>query len=672
MWSYNTSHATSALTTYVNSDLRSSSSQGTTTGTVIFFGATTTYSTTKISTVVSRVTASESHEIFGGSFAAQGQNSTRGLTAFSSSEATEDSQGTFPGSATVFGTTDTGSTDNLTSFRSTGSNYSTFTGAGTTTVSSLGYTGSIHGFYGGSTSSTTSATSSVLIAGTGPVFNFTSGRTTSAESWLDSAIQPDGITIPSGRTTASQTFSSTGQVFLGVVTYTNTTYSSTSSATISVSTTATRSSIFLTGTTDSATTSGTTTSFTFNTTTTTSSSDPFTTQASSTSTVNFTSYSTTVETFAPFALDTVVQALTTDWPWRITTTGSGEFSNLGTAITSTTFTDQGIVTTNAMTDTYDYSQTATSSLTFTVPIFGNSTISSTIPGTSSFTYLVALQGGVIPFTDTTTATIFNTTTTNATFTFQTFSSRTLASIVRTYIATRTPNSNASTVTTTFTGGTVSTSMSWTLPNIDSTFPVGSSSFESTFGASRTFSSTIENQITTNQFIYRGSSVGHSVTSPSPITHCAVTIGAGFQTPTQLGRGFPIGTNVAAGTDSTVAGVSTAWPTSVLTPVATDPAAVGLDGTVPQTLVWSRTTSKFGGFGWDSTATTTASATQGIHRMTTCDSTTSGTVGTTWSGTSTTYTMTDGQALTAESVPLAASRLSNSHVPFVNYSAFPVS
>lgn len=151
---------------------------------------------------------------------------------------------------------------------------------------------------------------------------------------------------------------------------------------------------------------------------------------------------------------------------------------------------------------------------------------------------------------------------------------------------------------------------------------------------------------------------------------AITIGEGWQAQS-LGRLQPIGTNLAAGTASSVSEVATIWPPSVKLAIVSSTDAVSLAGSVPTTRLNSKQTSRIGGYGWDSTAGSTASQTIGIHRITTCNGSSSGTIEKTWTPASSTLALTTGEAIAAESVPLVNSSTStNGDSRFLSYSAFP--
>lgn len=496
-------------------------------------------------------------------------------------------------------------------------------------------------------------------------------RSISSGTTVTSSIT--GQTGPAGTdtTTTIQTGSGSGSqsaVWQESFTYNSTTVTSTSTSTIQTTVTSTRQSTFPTST----STGGTVSS---------SSADTYTNSST-------TSFSATVTTYAtatlslPCIVNTIIEAATSDWAWKVTTTGTDSLDSIGESFTKTTFV-ASMLTGDSAVPTFTDVGAAASTKTWTSTTYTSTTTASTRSTTSQSTYRVAQSGSALPFTNTTrTATISYTSTVNTTLTYSSSGTRTTTFTHFPATNGSTTVTSADTVTTTWANGTSLSTYTYTRPQTNSGL-TGSNSGSGSSGSAQTTHATFTEKVTTSTSnsatasptassvtvsvsYTRDSSAGPTVPSVAD-----VTIGEGWQAGS-LGRQQSIGTNIASGTESTVSDQATIWPPSVKTPVASSSDAYAPAGSVPQTLRNVKSTSTFGGYGWVSTDGSTASQSSlGIHRITTCNSSSSGTSQKTWSPTASTVSISSGVGLAAESVPIANSTSTNNgDSQFVSFSAFP--
>jgi hypothetical protein len=446
-------------------------------------------------------------------------------------------------------------------------------------------------------------------------------------------------------------------------TYSSSSSTVTTTANGQTTATATRSSTFLSSSTTTSTTGTSTVTYTQ----TTSSSSVDTVTTSSTTTESITAESYTTGTLAlPCIIATVLEANTNEWAWRVTTTGSGKVESLGTSFTKTTYNatiDAGAVTAPTVSNTGQASAT----LTYTSTSTASSSLTSSRVTTTQSTYLVAQSGTLVPFTNTTrTATISHTRTTQTTYTYSTSATRTASFAYFSHTDATSTASFASTLTTTFSDGTSLSVLTFTRPTTTLIFFSNSIlSTTNTFQTSGTiFLRTIVSASASITY------VSQSSTSGGPPSVKAISVGEGWQAQS-LGRLQAVGTNLAVGTTSTISAAATIWPAPVRAAIVSSSDAVALSGSVPTTLTNTKATSRIGGYGWDRTVGSTATQTIGMHRITTCNSSSSGTTEKMWEQSASTFSMTEGQAIAAESVPVAGSISStNGDRQFLSFSAFP--
>jgi hypothetical protein len=191
---------------------------------------------------------------------------------------------------------------------------------------------------------------------------------------------------------------------------------------------------------------------------------------------------------------------------------------------------------------------------------------------------------------------------------------------------------------------------------------------------------------------------------------AVTIGEGYQVWPLVGRGQAFGTNFTANQSLIISQADGAFGTSLRTPeldastvafavpgfsvtsefrtsdsrahitYQTTTGTVSLTATVSITTVGAvnstlsntRSTTQFGGYGWNSTVSTTITAQSGRHRATIVDSSSWTTTDINWSSTTTSFSIAPGQAIGLQALPIARSTTSTIAAnPFLNYSRTPV-
>lgn len=484
--------------------------------------------------------------------------------------------------------------------------------------------------------------------------------TTAAPGTTTTFVPQDATSVSSASTSITSSATSS---WVDTLAYISSTSTLTTTATAQTTSMGTRSSSFLSS---STTTSGTST---ITITVTSSSVDSVTSSATTNVAATTTSYATASFSL-PAAVNTVIEMLTNEWGWTLTGTGSNRVESIGGSFTKTTFTGQGAGATFTL-NTLTQTTTDSSTRTYPSTSYASSTTASTRSTTASSTYRVAQSDAVLPFSNTTkVATVSYTTTTGTTLTFSTSSTRTGTLIHFSDTGATVTSTFTDSVTTTFAGGTSISLITYTRPTTTAFFTAMNLTTLSDNGLGSTFSVTISRLLTAVTGTATRTFSRDSFSSPTPPTVAAATIGEGWQAGS-VGRGEPIGTNLAPGTTSTISETALAWPTSVQMAVADSDAAV-IAGVVPITLTNTRTTSRAGGYGWNTTIGSTFSQTSGIHRMTTCDNSTSGTVEKTWgAGANSTYSLAWGQALAAESVPWANSTSSSGgDSQFLSFAAFP--
>lgn len=646
MWSYNSTRAMTAFTTDSSASSSTASAlRMTNVSTQSGTGSQTHGSTT--GTISNNFTSSFSASYFGGDFSYTA--ATQGVT-FGTSES------------------DLGLGPVFTSFVSAGS--TTFWRRTVNSASSAQYAAGSTipaGFslFGGETNMSNTASSlnfvsSFSSAGTGTVTNFSS------------TFKITGFAAPNPQPTATYNFTTT---------------TSTTAITFQTTTTSTRSSIFPTSAAGGRTTSS-------------SSADTYTNSTTTNVTQTLTTYSTSSYS-GPVLIDTIIEAATSDWIWLVTTTGTGQLSALGNSFTKSTFTDQGF-TTSAPFFYYASSvssSTASAVISFTQPAFSSKTTTSSVMTSTQSTYSIGAPSAMpaaAPFTSTKTTALNYTTSVSTSYSFSTTSAQSVTSTFRSVPASFTGNpsqTSSFTVTSTYGGGTTTVSLTWLTP--PTTFGTGiggkrytyttaavtsiTSATQSTSGSIGTTSvsgSTItgitqafEGNGTTNLITLIVSRSNAAITSASAPTFLEVSIGAGFQAFPSVGRTEPYGTNFNFSTSVTQ--LDTVWPSSVRAALVSPTAVAGtVVGVLPQTLTNSQQTSRIGGWGWNSAASTVGSNAAGIHSLTTCNSTTTGTATTQWNSTASTYAVGPGDGVAAESVPQVSSRLSSSFSPALSFSAFP--
>jgi len=569
--------------------------------------------------------------------------------------------------------------------------------------------------------SLTGTTTSITQTSTGTTsFSFTSseqGGTTYAltgQTQTGSTTYNDALAGPSS---SSISFSFPVGIPTFTYSYSTTSTNATITATISISTTEGYN--FLTTITSSATETTTgspsTTTYSFQTTATTSSTNSEATSKTATSTTTIQAYATTTA-LQNVVLDTIVAADSTDWLWQVTTTGTGDLSSLGASFTRTTFSATSALATsvigyasepgtNTAYLTFTSATTATSTITSsTVSSFSSSYSVAVIPTTTTLNTRLATVtttiSAAVPLTGTSAATVTYTSSAATTLTYSTRASSTVSLI--TYVG-GLGQTVASTVNetdiTTFAGGTITTSFSYTIPvPVGSVFLTGTESYNA--GVPTTYSSTFTssthpgssysftfNCTNYSASVLAGAQVAAATGSSAGVTvgytndsqgqgsmffATDTTIGKGWQpTPSSFGGANPIGTNINGPTAITQQALG--YPqASVAVPSGT--VTVGIAGAVNTTLTNQLSTTAIGGFDWSSTASTVVTQTQGILRITTCDSfSNTGTVETTFDTSHSTYSIASGQGIAAESVPMVNSSSNTSGgTPYLSFAAFPSS
>lgn len=509
-----------------------------------------------------------------------------------------------------------------------------------------------------------------------------------------------------GTSTHSSVFFSTTQAYSNP--YVSTTAATTETMNASVSETSTRQSNFPTSTssTRTATTTGTATSTTvsYMTSTTASSEDTFTTSVSSVVVSTVTTYLTANVPLGAITFDTVVQADATDWLWSVSAGGTGPVTAIGASFTRTTF-SASATGGSVQAATFDLAATATVDFTYLQTTYTSATIGSSATTSSVSTYLVGVvptisvttTGGTttsstvgegVPLTVFSTASISYTTTAATTYTFS-ISSATVVDNGPVLTAANWSSSSAGmdVVITTYSGGTSLTSITYTFPVSNfNTFESGTSSVTITGTTHRTTAgdSTTVTKGTASESTFEGVTVASAtmgmiyiqnlVTSGGDLTFTDVTIGQGWQaTPTDFGRQQPMGTNI--GGIGAVATQAFGWPQAsvAVLPVGDTAVTITLAGLVPTSLKNTVETTALGGFGWDSTETTTVANTPGVQRQTLCDSFSNTTTSqVTWNSTNLTLTLGPGDGIAVEAIPIAESTTApdTSSNPFLQFPAFP--
>lgn len=515
----------------------------------------------------------------------------------------------------------------------------------------------------------TSVSSSLFVQTNSSVRSFGSTNSTVFRTTL-TAQTVNGVTA-SGSTTAQS-------VGTDVLTYSATTQTTTSAGTITQTTTSTRSSTFISSTAAGASASS-------------SSADTYTQTATATAAISFTTYQTS-SFVAPNYFNTIVRAISNDWVWKVTTTGTGPISAVGVSLTASTFTEQGIVSTAPVSYFNVSQQLGTATITFTRPRFVSTTITSTTRTSTTSTYNVARSGAgqATPYTNTTAVVTISYT--SARPTTLTYSSTNTSSVTNSTFSTIITWSSpvSSTAPTTWANGTFAQTYTWLSPANTSVIVIftginvvagpgitdgGATNQRTTYGVSVLVSrSNVQNVGSSNMMVD------------------GITIAEGFQALPSHGRTQPIGTNISVTPNSTVTSMGFGWLPSVRAPLGTSASStttvttstttqastatttvlntMNIAGAVPQTLRNTRTTSKFAGYGWVSTDGITASLTAGAHSLTTCIDGTTGTTTIQWFSTASTHSFSSGVAVAAETIPLMSSTLSSSHAPVTNFQAFP--
>jgi hypothetical protein len=550
------------------------------------------------------------------------------------------------------------------------SKYSTFdstgstSGAGTDVGGAKTYefdTQTFHSVVNSSETYLSQVSTSVFQTGTSPVgnrnsFEFSvSNRTTlngSTMFFTRATTTRSSSTFGTTTGTGSSVSSTTGtSLWISSFTYLSSTVTFTTTTAAQATTTSSRSSSYL-----STATSVTGTS-TITVTTTASSVD---TNNLATTTVAATITSTTYTTGSlglPCVINTIIEFNTNEWGWKITGTGTNRVDSIGSSFTKSTFSvgfASGPVSGLTITVTG-----AASTVTYTISnSYRSTSLTSTRSSSATTTYRVAQSGTAIPFTNTTKT---------VTLSFTRASTFTL-----TYTSSISTRSSSLTFPST-TGLTVSTTIT---DSVTTTFSAGTSVLLNTYTVPTTifFYTIVSNSTQTHQLSVDGFSATMSYSRDSTVSAtapsvAAPTIGEGWQA-VSFGRLQPIGTNLGSNTTNSISAVATAWPPSVRVPFGPRSAA-SIVGTVTTTLTNIRASSRFGGYGWDSTAGSTVTKTTGIDRMTTVSGDVSGVTEKTWTPTSSTMAMAPGVALAAESIPLVSTASSaNGDSQFLSFAAFP--
>ncbi len=371
-----------------------------------------------------------------------------------------------------------------------------------------------------------------------------------------------------------------------------------------------------------------------------------------------------------------------------------------------------------------FSSVATTSTTQTTSsstynIAGPSSASALLP------YSVTTRTATISHTTSRTTTFTYTRTTTATNTF-TVSSFTEATVTSSFSSTFTSTNASGTVLTTVTASSISFAQGVTQVAFST-----SGDIASTTRSSSTSAGTIGNSSTTvseSSSANSGNGTGNSpaqggvsftasnffrenvgITGPTPAV-TAVTLGEGYQVWPLVGRTQSAGTNITANFSLIVPECAGAFGTTLKTPLigegtsafaipgfsvtsqfrasdskahityqtttgtvsSTATVSIAIAGSVPITLSNTRTTTQFGGYGWNPTASTTITNNSGVHNATVVDATSWTTTQLNW-GTAGSFSIAPGQAIALQAVPVASSVASSAAPnPYLNYPLHPVS
>lgn len=597
------------------------------------------------------------------------------------------------------------------------------TGGTPTSGSSTAIT-SFHQEFYGSPSLNSSSGSTVLLSTRSDGSTFltsstsTSRRSTSGNTQTQSSASGGTTADSAGTTVATASFSTTATL-VHTSTYNSTTLTSTQAITATLTTTSTRSSTYP----ESGTTTGTTSSA--------SSSDTFTSTSSASSVSTITSYQTQSYAF-PIKKNTIVIADNfTDWPWLVTTTGTSLVSAIGNSFTQTTFTNAGSAGSVALTSvtvTQTVIPYAQSTVTQTIPSFGSTSTTSTTGATSSSTYNIAGPASTVAslsYSNTTrTATISHTTSVSTAFTFTSTTTQNFSFTISSISESTATTTASSSFRSTNAGGAITTTVTYSSIRFANTLLVTVNTNQTealTFSASEdlggwtTFVS-IEGASSTGgtagvgatSFTGTRTFSEHLQSSAATPTRTEITLGEGYQVWPSVGRGQPIGTNISAAFSLVIPRADGAFGTTVRTPVlyggTTEVSVAGLSmttrwetsdsrayitydtgggtatataslqtlGVVPVTLRNTRASTLFGGWGWDSTASTSFTNSSGLHRATIVDATSWTTTDLAWAA-ATSFQIAPGQAIALQMVPLVASQASTTaHNPYLNWPRHPVS
>ncbi len=388
-----------------------------------------------------------------------------------------------------------------------------------------------------------------------------------------------------------------------------------------------------------------------------------------------------------------------------------------------------VTNSNATTARMTVSQTITSfssaSMTSTTQTTSTSTYQMAGPASDS---------ALLPYSVTRTVTISHTTSRTTQFTYTRTTTATNTFTAASVTEATTTSAFTSTFTSTNAAGTVPTTIAHSsiVLAVGTTQVVFSTSGDiaSTTRSSSTSAGTIANSSTTvseSSSANSGNGTGNApaqggnsftatnffkenvgVTGPTP-TVTAVTIGEGFQIWPLLGRTQSAGTNITANFSLIIPQAEGAFGTSLKTPLLDDrtvafaipgfsvtsqwktsdskayityqtttgtvsstaTVSIALAGSVNLTLSNTRTTTQFGGYGWDSTASTSITNRTGVHLATIVDGTSWTTTMLDW-GASTSFAVAPGQAIALQAVPVASSASSSaSPNPYLNFPLHPV-
>ncbi len=623
-------------------------------------------------------------------------------------------------SQTAIGTTRSNNSTHSVSRASSRDNYSTYYDE--RGVTSISDTRSEHQRSTACTTSSNSSTSSIFWRVTLGSF---SAETIGSTQYETGYV---GITSSTERTSVGGTFtdSATGDFTYTttyslnqIFSYRSTTTTSTSAITTGTTTTSTRQSDYPV--------SGSTTGATE----TSSSADTYTTSTTTAETSTYTTYATTNYT-AWVKIFTIIEAEESDWPWIVTDTAIGVPTVVADSFTKTTF-NFPAVTSSVIKNLLLYTDGTTvfsrSTVTQTIPTFSQTTTTSTVRTTTSSTYQLGAPTTAIAslsYTATESAGITYLTSRATTFTFTSSTSTTRSFTILSLTAASSTYTNSSSFSTTYSGGTSLTTKTWTYKDPDFeaiTLQNISSSLTTTFtiGVTNT-NSTVNGIQSTTQLVQKTAAGGISSvdavrsfqanlsTVAAVPAFTEITIGPGFQMWPDLGRLQPIGTNVVPNfsfiipranfnygatlktpelyrgtTELAMAGfsVTSSWDSAGEEAHVTYQTAAGtvssfatvslaLAGALPSSLKMSHQQTSFGGYGWDATVGTSFTASEGVHVATIVDSSSFTTTEISWSAGTTSFALTDGQAIALQAVPLVASQSSESaDQMFLNWPRFPV-